>query len=410
MHYNFDEIIDRRGTNALSTDGFRSYIFHAGPGKQFPYADEDFIRMWVADMEFATPPEIRNALHERIDRRIFGYTVMSNDEYYNSFSRWCADMYGWGFEKEELCFSQGIIPALCDIIDITLSEKTDKVLFATPSYGFFKHAADHSNHESVYSRLVERGGHFELDLDDLSEKAADPDVKLLIWCNPHNPTGRVWTQAELEAVAEIAEKNGLWIVSDEIHCDILRTGAKHIPMGKIMPDYDRLVTCMSASKTFNIAGLMFSDIIIRNKELREKFTARDNTAGSVNPLSLTAHKAGYDSCGLWLTELKEYLDGNFRYFKEFFDYNLPELKVQIPEATYLAWVNMSNVLPSVVWDYSSFFAYRAGVLLEGGDDLFVDNAKGWVRLNLAMPRAVLEEGLKRILHAIREMTDGDTND
>ena len=377
MKYNFDEIIERRNTNALNTDGFRGYIFHAGPEKVFPFKDEEFIRMWVADMEFATPPEIRDAMKARIDKKIFGYSGVYDSEYYDIFSKWCKDMYDWEFPQEQLRFSAGIIPALYQLVE-DLVAPDGKFLTLAPAYGYFT-----------------------IDFDDLEKKAADPDVKLLMWCNPHNPTGRVWTQEELKKVADIVEKNDLWIISDEIHCDLLRQGLRHTPMAKVMPDYNKLITCMSASKTFNMAGLMHSNIIIRDPELNAHFLARDKNLGSVNPVSLEAHKAAYQKGGPWLAQLKEYLDGNFRFMKEYLDENVPGVVCYIPEATYLAWVDMRNALPDVD-DLCGFFANEAGVLLEGGDALFVGNAQGFIRLNLAMPRALIEEGLKRMAEAIKK--------
>lgn len=398
MKYNFDEIIERRHTNALNTDGFRGYIFHAGPEKVFPFKDEEFIRMWVADMEFATPPEICQAMKDRIDKRIFGYSGVYNSEYYDIFSKWCKDMYDWEFPQEQLKFSAGIIPALYQFVeDFCLPDK--KMLTLAPAYGYFLHAAEYNGIELVTSNLKNDNGYFTIDFDDLEAKAKDPDVTMLMWCNPHNPTGRVWTKEELTRVAEIAEKYDLWVVSDEIHCDLLRQGNRHTPMAKIMPEYDKLITCMSASKTFNMAGLMHSNIIIRNAEYREHFSARDKLIGSINPVSLEAHKAAYRKGGQWLAELKEYLDGNFAFMKEYLNENAPEVGCYVPEATYLAWVDMNKALPDVE-DLCDFFANEAGVLLEGGDGLFVGNAKGFVRLNLAMPRALLAEGLKRMAEAI----------
>lgn len=398
MKYNFDEIIERRHTNALNTDGFRGYIFHAGPEKVFPFKDEELIRMWVADMEFATPPEICQAMKDRIDKRIFGYSGVYNSEYYDIFSKWCKDRYDWEFPQEQLKFSAGIIPALYQFVeDFCLPDK--KMLTLAPAYGYFLHAAEYNGIELVTSNLKNDNGYFTIDFDDLEAKAKDPDVTMLMWCNPHNPTGRVWTKEELTKVAEIVEKYGLWIVSDEIHCDLLRQGNRHTPMAKIMPEYDKLITCMSASKTFNMAGLMHSNIIIRNAEYREHFSARDKLIGSINPVSLEAHKAAYRKGGQWLAGLKEYLDGNFAFMKEYLNENAPEVGCYVPEATYLAWVDMNKALPDVE-DLCDFFANEAGVLLEGGDGLFVGNAKGFVRLNLAMPRALLAEGLKRMAEAI----------
>ena len=399
MTYDFDEIIDRRHTNALNTDGFRGYIFHAGPEKKFPFADDEFVRMWVADMEFATPPEICQAMKDRIDRRIFGYTLLCDDSYYDVFVGWCQKMYGWTFPKEELVFSPGIIPALYELVE-DLVKDTEKILMVSPAYGFFQHAAEYADRTYVCSPLVYDEGKFSIDFDDFEAKAADPHMKLVIWCNPHNPTGRIWTEEELRRVAAIVEKYNLWIISDEIHCDLLRCGKTHTPMGKIMADYPKLVTCMSASKTFNMAGLMFSDIIIRDAELRRHFAARDKTVGFINPLSLEAHKAAYLSCGDWLDQLRAYLDGNFQFVKDYAAEHLPKISFEIPDATYLAWMDMSPYLGDVE-NIPDFFANEAGVLLEGGDSLFVGNAKGFIRLNLAMPRSIIAEGMKRMDEAIQ---------
>ena len=400
MKYNFDEIVDRQNTNSLNTDGFRGYIFHAGPEKVFPYKDEEFVRMWVADMEFATPQPIIDGIKARLDRRIFGYTMMFKDDYYNSFATWCKTMYDWGFPKEELTFSAGVIPALYQLVELLVA-KDEKIIIHTPAYGYFQHTAEYNNVEYVKAPLLKDNNDFRIDFEELEKIAADPKVKLLIWCNPHNPSGRVWSEEELRRVAAIVEKNDLWIISDEIHCDLLRTGLKHIPMGKVMPDYKKLITCMSASKTFNMAGLMFSNIIIRDKKLRKNFNNRDKNIGFLNPLSIAAHQAAYDHCGEWLDQLKTYLDDNFAFVDNFLKEKLPDSVFKIPEATYLAWVDMGKCLPGVE-NMADFFANKAGVLLEGGDDLFVGNAKGFIRLNLAMPRSVIDTGLNRMYEAIKE--------
>ena len=404
MQYNFDEIIDRRNTNALNTDGFRGYIFHAGPEKVFPFKDEEFVRMWVADMEFACCPAICNAIKERVDKRIFGYTMMFDDAYYKAFSGWCEKRYGWSFKQEELCFSPGIIPALYQLVEDLIGEGETFVI-TTPSYGYFLHAAEYNNVPVLCSDLINTEDGWTIDFDDLEKKCADPRVKMLLWCNPHNPTGRIWTEEELKRVAEIVEKHDLWLVSDEIHCDLIRQGLCHIPMGKIMPDYKKLITCMSASKTFNMAGLMFSDIIIRDQAEREHFNGRDKIAGMLNPLSIVAHQAAYEQGEEWLDQLKAYLDGNFRYVADFLAKRLPDAGFRIPEATYLAWVDLSKCLPDVE-DLPGFFANEAGVLLEGGNSLFVGNAEGFVRLNLAMPRSILETGMERIADSVERHGKG----
>ena len=398
MQYNFDEIIDRRNTNALNTDGFRGYIFHAGPEKVFPFKDEEFTRMWVADMEFACCPDICDAIKARVDKRIFGYTMMFDDAYYKALNGWCEKRYDWSFRQEELCFSPGIIPALYQIVEDLICDGETFVI-TTPSYGYFLHAAEYNHVPVICSDLINTDDGWIIDFDDLEKKCADPRVKLLLWCNPHNPTGRIWTVEELSRVAKIVEKYNLWLVSDEIHCDLIRQGLCHTPFGKVMPSYRKLITCMSASKTFNMAGLMFSDIIIRDEAERTHFNRRDKIAGMLNPLSIVAHQAAYEHGSEWLDQLKDYLDTNFRFVADFLADRLPKAKFRIPEATYLAWVNMSGYL-SDVDDLPGFFANEAGVLLEGGNSLFVGNAEGYVRLNLAMPRSILKTGMERIADAI----------
>ena len=400
MTYNFDEIIDRRHTNSENVDGWRPYIFHCGPERVFPYRDEEFIRMWVADMEFAVAPEIRQAIIDRVNRQILGYSIVSDDGYYEALRTWCEDRYGWSFPKEELTFSPGVIPALYQIVEDLVKPTNGKVLTMTPAYGFFLHACEYNGVELVTSPLRKENGRFEMDWADFEEKASDPAVKVLMLCNPHNPTGRIWTEDELRRMAEIVEKYQLWVVSDEIHCDLIRTGLRHIPMGRLMPDYQRLITCMSASKTFNLAGLLHSNIIIRSVEERDCFQARDKNIGAVNPLSIAAHKAAYEHGGAWLEQLKAYVDGNLALVDRFLKENIPAARFTIPEATYFAWVDLGDALPQVA-DLPDFFANKAGVLLEGGDGLFVGNAKGYIRLNLAMPRATVQTGLERIADAIR---------
>ncbi|MCD8048669.1 MAG: PatB family C-S lyase [Clostridia bacterium] len=397
--YDFDEIIDRRNTNALNTDGFRGYIFHAGPEKVFPYKDEEFVRMWVADMEFAVAPEIIEEIQRRVDRRIFGYTGVYDESYFNSFRKWCVDHYDWEPKQDELCFSPGIIPALYQLVE-SLCTADEKILINTPSYGYFLHAAEYSGVEALASPLRKNEkGEFFLDYADFEAKCADTKCKVVLWCNPHNPTGRVWTEEELTRVSQIVRKYNLWIISDEIHCDLTRRGKVHIPMAKIMPDYPKLITCMAPSKTFNLAGLAFSNILIRDKATRALFKDRDKLFGMVNPISLTAAKAAYDRGGEWHEALKSYLDDNFTFVKDYLTKHIPNAVMNISEATYLAWVDMSAVLPDVD-DLPAFFANNAGVLMEGGDALFVGNAKGYIRLNLAMPRAVIETGLKRMKDAV----------
>ncbi|HIS96369.1 MAG TPA: PatB family C-S lyase [Candidatus Scatomorpha pullistercoris] len=393
--YNFDEIIDRRNTNAMNTDGFRQYIFHADESMVFPYRDEEFIRMWVADMEFATPDVVIEGIKKRLEARIFGYTRVSDPAYYEAFSAWCRRRYGWEFPKEQLVMSNGVIPALFELVEY-ICKPDEKVLFLTPSYAYFKYAADHSSRDYACSDLINEDGYYSIDWDDLERRCADPKTTLFIHCNPHNPSGRVWRPEELERLADILERHNMWVISDEIHCDLLRRGQTHTPLGKIMPDYGRLITCMAPSKTFNLAGLMLSNIIIRDPELRAVWLERHYNFD--NPLSIAAAQAAYEKGEPWLRELQEYLDGNFEFVGEYLRGHLPEAKYRVSEATYLAWVDLGAYFTPEE-DLPMFFAYKAGVLLEGGN-MFVQNSDCFIRLNLACPRTTLQEGLRRICEAV----------
>ncbi|AUI66894.1 MULTISPECIES: MalY/PatB family protein [Glaesserella] len=394
--YNFDEIIERRHTNALNTDGFRSYIFKDDDGTmEFPYKDEEFIRMWIADMEFATPDVIIEGIKQRLDKRIFGYTRVHEDSYYQAFANWCKTRYDWSFDKKDLVMSNGIIPALFELVDY-ICKSDEKVLFLTPSYAYFKYAADHTHKQIVCSDLKNTDGYYQIDFEDLEKKAADPKTTLFILCNPHNPCGRIWTKTELEKLAAIIERHQLWVISDEIHCDLLRVGLTHIPFGKIMPNYERLITAMAPSKTFNMAGLMISNVIIRNKELKQVWLNRHYNFD--NPLSIAAAQAAYEKGQDWLSELQIYLDKNFQFVRDYLSEHLPQAKYRIPEATYLGWIDLSAYFEPHE-DLSRFFAYQAGVLLEDGN-MFVQNADRCIRLNLACPKALLAEGMKRICTAV----------
>ena len=394
--YNFDEIIDRQNTNALNTDGFRDYIFKS-PAMKFPFKDEEFIRMWVADMEFATPPEIIDAMKARIDRKIFGYTMIFDPAYSKTFLNWTERYYGWRFDPQTLVTSNGIIPALYELVQY-ICKPDEKVIIFTPAYAYFKHATDFNNIKLVTSRLIDDNGRYIINDDEFKRMAQDEKVRLCIFCNPHNPTGRVWTPEEIKLVGEICLQNDVWIISDEVHCDLLRNGQIHTPMAKLFPESDRIITCMAPSKTFNLAGLMISNIVIPNDNLRAVWKKRHYNFE--NPISIAAAQAAYHLGHDWLAQLKDYLDANFDFTHDYIKTHLPEANFRISEATYLAWLNISAYLP-ISEDYCLFFANEAGVLLEGGD-LFVNNSDGYIRLNLACPKLVLEEGLKRICNALNQ--------
>lgn len=393
MTYDFDRLIDRRHTQCISVDG----LSH---GEALPWPDDQIIRMWIADMDLAAPDCILQALHARVDHGIFGYTDIYGDDFSNAFRAWCARMYDWDFPAEQLCFSHGIVPALDDLVKM-LCKPGEKVLFFTPSYGPFKGAAAQAGREYVCSDLIfGSDGRFQIDFDDFARKAADPAVTVCIFCNPHNPTGRIWTAEELRRVGEICLENGITLLSDEIHCDLLRSGRTHTPLAKLFPESKRIITCMAPSKTFNIAGLQFSTLIIPDPELRQAWQ-KTHSEGE-NPLSLAAAQAAYSDGGYdWLMALRKYLDGNFAFAKAYFAEHAPAARFTDSEATYLAWVDVSAYTGKRT-DLRRLFAERAGVIVNDGS-MFVQNADGFLRLNLASPRAVVETGLSRICQLLNEL-------
>lgn len=394
MHYNFDERIDRLGTDSINAEDYEASLFGSDVPK-FPCAPEQLIRMWVADMEFATPDVIIQAMEQRLQRRIFGYSKFLDDRYYEAFSAWTQRRYGWKCRPEELAASHGVVPALNDLLRYTCLPG-DKVLIFTPSYGPFRAAAAHNDLSCVYSELQRRDGRYEIDFADVEEKLRDTSIKACVFCNPHNPTGRIWTQAELERLGNLCIQRDLWLISDEIHCDLLRSGKTHLPLAKLFPDYKKLVTCMAPSKTFNMAGLLFSNVIIRDESLRKLWQQRDD---SENALSLVAARAAYEEGEPWLKELCVYLDGNFALVQEVLAEQLPKAVFSLPEATYLAWVDLRAYFPPEK-RLTRYFAETAGVLLEDGS-MFVGNSAGCVRLNLACPRATVAAALDRICRVVR---------
>ena len=393
----FDKIIDRKGTNAMSIEGYRGYLFDPDEDLSGKYPEEEFIPMWVADMEFAIASPILAAMKQRLEHPLLGYSMVADPRYALSFQKWCRDRYDWTFDLEHLVHSKGVVPALFSLIGL-IGKPGEKALIITPSYAFFKHASDANQVEILCSDLIQEEGRFRMDMEDIKAKASDEKCVLGIFCSPHNPTGIVWSESELRELGEICLDNNLMVISDEIHCDLLRGGVTFTPMAKLFPESDQIITCMAPSKTFNLAGNSFANLIIPNEDLRTRY--KEEYLPVENPLSIVAAQAAYTDGHAWLEGLTEYLDDNFVFLKEQLNHYLPHAEFTIPESTYLAWVNLSYYFPDGE-NLTLFFARNAGVLLEGGD-MFVANADGYVRLNLACPRARLEVGIARIVEAVLE--------
>lgn len=375
----------------MSLLGYRNYLFSESDAFDSDYADEDLIPMWIADMEFQCPPPVIEAIKKRADHGIFGYSQVFGEEFRNTFLRWSEKRYNWSFNPDHMVFSAGVIPALFNLTKYCCAPD-EKVLIFTPSYAFFKLAADRSGNTLVTSDLIDVNGRYEIDFEDFESKAQDPKTSLCIFCNPHNPTGRVWSEDELRRVGNIALANGLRIITDEIHCDLLRIGQTFTPLAKVFPETKRIITCMAASKTFNMAGFMMAQTIIPEDHLRNSWLKKELPLS--NPLSIVAVQAAYAEGADWLDALRVYLDANFEFLAQYLKVNLPKAQFRIAEATYLAWVNLEAYFPNEE-NLTMFFANKAGVLLEGGT-MFVSNSDGYVRLNLACPRIQLEQCLHRM--------------
>ena len=392
MKYNFDEIIDRSGTSATKMESLP---------KGCP---DDALPLWVADMDFACAEPILKALHERIDKKIFGYTMYDTDECLGAVLNWYKKRYGWEEQKENLFFCGGIVPAYAVLLNL-LTKEGEGVVIQRPIYYPFTIKANSNGRQIVDSPLIYADGNYTIDFDDLDKKMAEPNNKVLVFCSPHNPAGRVWTEAEIRKVVDICKKYDKWIICDEIHCDLLRCGMTFHPILKVAPDYaDRIAVCTAPSKTFNLAGMKTSNIVIHNKELQAAWKELIGGKLSMNgagTLGLTAMIAAYNEGEEWLEQLKEYLDGNFAYIDAFLKEHLPKAHMVPSEGTYLAWIDFNGYVDGDAEKLEEIMQKKARVALDEGY-IFGDAGRGFERINIATPRSVVEDCMDRILKAFKE--------
>lgn len=392
MKYNFDEIIDRSGTSATKMESLP---------KGCP---DDALPLWVADMDFACAEPILKALHERIDRKIFGYTMYDTDECLGAVLNWYKKRYGWEEQKENLFFCGGIVSAYAVLLNL-LTKEGEGVVIQRPIYYPFTMKANSNGRQIVDSPLIYADGNYTIDFDDLDKKMAEPNNKVLVFCSPHNPAGRVWTEEEIRKVVDICKKYDKWIICDEIHCDLLRCGMTFHPILKVAPDYaDRIAVCTAPSKTFNLAGMKTSNIVIHNKELQAAWKELIGGKLSMNgagTLGLTAMIAAYNEGEEWLEQLKEYLDGNFAYIDAFLKEHLPKAHMIPSEGTYLAWIDFNGYVNGDAEKLEEIMQKKAKVALDEGY-IFGDAGRGFERINIATPRSVVEDCMNRILEAFKE--------
>lgn len=381
-HFHFDDPVPRRGSGSLKWDMAK---------------DPSVIPLWVADMDFEVAPAITMAIAKRAMHPIFGYTHV-NPGYYRATAEWFAERHNWQINPSHILHTTGIVPALSAIVG-TLCLPGEGVIIQTPAYNAFFPVIEENGcrvRRNPLKRIdTPQGFTFEIDFDQLEQLASEPDTRMLILCNPHNPTGRVWTKEELARISAICRANGVLIVSDEIHCEFAMPGFSYTPMANI--DSDSIVCC-SPSKAFNIAGLETSNVIVTDPELRgileQGFQKRH--ISDLNPFGAVALEAAYTQGGDWLDALMEYLDENRKHLRNYIAEHMPMLKVADSESTYLAWVDISALNISSQTLQNRALAGEKVWINNGdmyGDDRFI-------RINFACPRQWLTEGLKRLADTI----------
>ncbi|MDR1972886.1 MAG: aminotransferase class I/II-fold pyridoxal phosphate-dependent enzyme [Treponema sp.] len=398
MKYDFDEKVDRLGTNSIKREAWKTLLLGLPPDYEMPYPEEDYALLWVADMDFAVAPEILSAMHKRLDRRILGYTSLIDFEYQNVLAAWAERRYGWHIKPEQMLHSKGSIPGVKNILTL-VTRPGDKVLLMVPSYSPFKTACDMNGLELAHTTLLNDNGYFTIDWNDFETKAKDPMVKAFILCSPHNPTGRVWTETELRKMGEICIKNNVFIISDEIHGDLIRVGKKHIPIASLFPQEKTIAACFAPSKTFNLAGNEFANVIVQDPGIASKWDTVDFNF-MVNPLSVAAAIAAYSECDSWLEQLKEYIDGNLAFLENSFHTHLPKAIFKIPEGTYLAWIDVSAYCADISEKLSLFIAKHAPAIIENGSG-FIGGSGKCIRINAACPRSSFIKGIEGICNTLK---------
>lgn len=393
MKYNFDEVIDRTNYHSVKWDELET-IFGDIP--------QDVLPMWVADMEFRSPQPVIEAIKKANEHGIYGYTSRPLS-YYQAIIDWMEKRHNWKIKKDWLAFSPGVVPALSFIIR-AFCQPGDKVVVQPPVYYPFFRVIENNGCHVVNNPLKLSNKKYFIDWEDLERKVDDPRVKLLILCSPHNPVGRVWQKEELIILGEICLKHHIIVVSDEIHADILFKGYIHTPFASISPAFaHNSITCTAPSKTFNLAGLQTSSIIIPNKKYYKIYeNILDSSAlNENNVFGLVALEAAYRDGEEWLEQLLSYLNENLKFLMKYFKERIPKVKVIKPEGTYLVWLDCRQLGLSVK-DLNNFMIKKARVALDDGH-WFGTEGKGFMRINIACPRSFLEEGLKRIEEAVNRL-------
>lgn len=390
--YNFDKFIDRDGTFSVKWDYTK---------RLFPDSDLKPLPLWIADMDFPCSNEIISALQERLSNLVLGYSSGYTDKYIDSVKTWFKERFNFKIDDSEIFFSPGVVAALSYLIQ-ALTNEGDGIIIQQPVYYPFNEKIKANKRIVINNPLVYRDRRYEMDFEDLEEKISMKAVKGMIFCSPHNPVRRVWTKEELLRLCSIAKKYDKFIISDEIHCDITREGITHNVLASLCDDYKhRIITCTSPSKSFNIAGLQISNIIIQNneyKKLWEEFAIKRGSLHGPNALAMCATIAAYNKSKLWLKEVNSYIDSNIAFAKEYVEKNLKKAKVINCEGTYLLWIDLSGY-GKTMEELKELISKKAKVILDEGT-MFGVEGDMFERINVACPKNILKESLERIKNVL----------
>ena len=386
MKYDFETLVNRRNTGSHKWEGMY---------EQLPNAGDDIVPLSVADMELKNPPAIIEGLKKYLDNIILGYTG-ETENYYKSVTSWMERRHGFSPKKEWFVMTAGVVPAIKEMVG-AFTKDGDSVLMLTPVYYPFYSSVEANGRTVLGSELILEGTEYRIDFDDFAEKAARPETTLCILSSPHNPIGRIWTKEELLKLCEICLENNVFIISDEIHFDLIMPGFEHVSMGTFEEKYlNNCAICTAPSKTFNLAGLQTSNIFIPNEEYRNKMTAARGYF-SLNIFGYKACELAYDECEEWLDELLLFLDENRKFVEEFVAEKMPEVKVHRLQGTYLMWLDFR------AWgmnekELEDFMIHKAEAIFDEGY-VFGEGGIGFERINIACPKRVLEATLERIYKA-----------
>ncbi len=380
--YDFDKITNRKHSNSLKWD-----------------VKDNELPMWVADMDFETAPEIKEAIIRRAEHGVFGYSVLPS-EWYSAYTDWWKRRHNYDMPRESLIFCTGVVCAISSIVR-KLTTPAEKVVIQTPVYNIFFNSVLNNGRQVLESPLAYDGAEYKIDFDDLEAKLADPQASLMILCNPHNPVGKIWSRAELAKIGELCAKHNVTVVSDEIHCDITAPGKSYVPFAPVSDTCKNIsVTCIAPTKAFNLAGLQTSAVSVINPTLRHRVWRSLNTdeVAEPNSFAVDAAIAAFNQGESWLDELCEYIEQNRKTTVQFIEKNLPKLYVVHSEATYLLWIDCSKIS-----DNSELLAEliraKTGLYLSNGTQ-YGANGNNFLRLNIACPRATLLDGLNRLAQAL----------